>query len=68
MEAAKKITVEVPSGLLRKATKSTGLGITPTIREGLKLVAASSAYERLLKLKGKIKFSINLKKLREDRL
>jgi len=67
METAKKITVQIPEGLLKKAQKASGLGITPTIRQGLQLVAAGSAYGKLRRLKGKVKFSLDLKALREDR-
>lgn len=67
METAKKITVHVPEDLLRKAQEATGLGITPTIRQGLRLVAAGRAYEKLRRLRGKVKFSLDLKALREDR-
>jgi hypothetical protein len=67
MQTAKKITVQVPEELLEKALQSTGNGITSTIRQGLELVAASRAYERLRQWRGKVKFSIDLKKLREDR-
>ena len=67
METAKKITVQIPETLLKKAQKATGLGITPTIRQGLQLVAAGRAYGKLRQLKGKVKFSLDLKALREDR-
>jgi len=62
----KKITLEVPDTILKRATAVTGLGITPTIRKGLELVAASGAYVNLRTLKGKIKFSVKLSELRED--
>lgn len=67
MEAAQKITVQVPKSLLKRALASTGQGITPTVKQGLTLLAASRAYDKILKSKGKIKFSINYKELREDR-
>jgi hypothetical protein len=67
MDHAKKITVHVPEELLLKAQKSTGQGITETIRRGLQLVAASESYEGLRRLRGKVKFSIDLKSLRDDR-
>ena len=51
----KKLTIEVPLDLLERATGASGQGITPTIRRGLELVAASGAYGRLRDLKGKIK-------------
>ncbi len=67
METAKKITVQIPENLLKKAQKATGLGITPTIRQGLQLVAAGRAYGKLRRLKGKVRFSLDLKALRKDR-
>ncbi len=67
MQPVKKITVQIPGELLRKAQKATGLGITPTIRQGLQLVAAGRAYERLRRLRGKVRFSLDLRVLREDR-
>lgn len=67
MDTAKKITVHVPEELLRKAQKSTGQGITETIRRGLQLVAASDTYKKLRKLRGKVPLSLDVEKLREDR-
>ncbi len=62
----KKLTVEIPGDLLERAVAVTGKGITPTIRRGLELVAASGAYARLRELRGRVKFSIKLSDLRED--
>jgi hypothetical protein len=67
MTQVKKITVELPKDLLQKAQKSSGKGITETIRQGLKLVAARDTYKQLKQMQGKVKFSIDLKSLREDR-
>jgi hypothetical protein len=67
MSVAKKITVHIDQDLIKKATQSTGEGLTATVRRGLQLVAASLAYKKLLKLKGKYKFSINVDELRKDR-
>jgi hypothetical protein len=67
MNTARKVTVEVPDDLLRRAQESTGQGVEATIRRGLELVAASQAYEELLKLKGKVEFSVDWRELREDR-
>ena len=67
MDAARKVTVELPEDLLQKAQRSTGKGITATIRQGLELVAAGRAYDQLRKLRGKVEFSIDVKSLREDR-
>ena len=67
MDAARKITVHVPEDLLRRAQEATGEGITPTIRKALELVAASSAYEEVRRLRGKVPLKVDLRKLREDR-
>jgi hypothetical protein len=67
VDAARKITVLLPEGLLRRAQESTGEGITPTIRRGLQLVAAGRTYEGLRRLKGKVKFSVPMRRLRDDR-
>ena len=44
METTRKITVEVPLELLKKARRASGTGITQTVRTGLQLVAASRTY------------------------
>lgn len=67
MNAARKITVILPEKLLKDAQKVTGEGLTPTIRRGLELVSAGQAYDGLRRLRGKVKFPISLKRLREDR-
>jgi hypothetical protein len=65
--AARKITVEVPAELLRKAQEASGSGIAQTVRAGLGLIAASRAYARLLQLRGKAYFSRALADLKADR-
>jgi len=67
MRTQRKITVHVPDELLRKAQKSSGAGVTETIRKGLELVAAADANRRLRELRGKVQFSVELETLREDR-
>ena len=64
---ARKITVHVPEDLLDRAQKATGEGLTETVRQGLRLVAAGDVYRRMAKLRGTVKFSIDLAQLREDR-
>lgn len=62
-----KVTVHLDRELLQRARKQTGKGVTATIRHGLELVAASRVYEELHALRGKVRFSIDLRTLREDR-
>jgi hypothetical protein len=67
MEAARKITVEVPPDLLEKAQRASGDGITQTVRTGLQLVAASQTYARLRQFRGKVRFSCTFAELKTDR-
>ena len=67
MAAARKVTVLLPADLVEKAQRASGENLTATIYQGLKLVAAGPAYEGLRRLKGKVRFSIDLQSLREDR-
>jgi hypothetical protein len=67
MSTARKITVEIPEQLLEKAQKASGAGITKTVRTGLELLAASRAYDRLLRFQGKVRFSRSWQKLKDDR-
>ena len=67
METLRKITVEVPAELLEKAQRAGGGGVTQTVRTGLQLVAASQAYARLRKLRGKVRFTRTLDEIKADR-
>ena len=67
MPAIRKITVHVPAELLKKAQKETGEGLTETVRQGLQLVAASRAFDRLRRLRGTVRLDVDLKDLRADR-
>ena len=67
MGTARKITVEVPQELLERAQEASGAGVTQTVRTGLELVAASRTYERLRKLRGKVRFSRSAAELKIDR-
>ena len=62
----KKITVMLPVELIERATRSSGQGLTPTLRRGLELVAAKAAYEKLLSLRGKFDLKLDLDELRKD--
>ncbi len=66
MRADRKITVHVEPDLLARAQRASKAGITETVRKGLELLAATEAYDRILALKGKVSFSIDLDELRSD--
>jgi hypothetical protein len=63
----RKITVQIPEELLERARKASGRGITETVRQGLRLVAARETFRRVARLRGTVKFSVDLARLREDR-
>ena len=67
MAQTTKVTVALPADLLARARRSTKQGVTATIRPGLELVPAARAAEELRSLRGKVKFSVDLDRLREDR-
>ena len=66
MGRLKKITVQVPADLLENA-QSDGESITDTIRNALEERVRHRAYQALRALRGKVKWSVSLKELREDR-
>lgn len=57
----------LPDDLLERAQETTGKGVTATIRKGLELVAAREAAQKLRELRGKVRFSLRLETIREDR-
>jgi Arc/MetJ-type ribon-helix-helix transcriptional regulator len=67
MSEMRKITVEVPGDLLERVQEFVGEGVSGTVRAGLQRLDNIRAQQELLKLRGKIKFSIDLDELREDR-
>lgn len=66
-EAMQKVTVMLPKELVRNALAASGKGLTPTLRMALEQIAAWPAYDRLRQMRGKVKLSINVDELREDR-
>jgi len=64
----RKITVEVPDTLLERAQAASGKGVTATVRDGLRLMAAAQAYRGLRRLRGRVKLSVAVDRLREDRV
>jgi hypothetical protein len=67
MGATRKITIEIPADLLERAQDASGAGITETVCAGLKLLAASNVYERVRQMRGKVRFSLSWKELKDDR-
>ena len=67
MDELRKITVQVPVDDLESAQAYTGEGVTETVRTALKKLASLHAQQRLLKLRGKVKFSMTVDELKYDR-
>ena len=65
-EGEQKVTVILPRALVEKATRASGVGLTPTIRRGLEAVIVSDAYRQLRQLRGKVRLSIDVQELRRD--
>lgn len=62
----RKITLHLPSRLLENAQAASGLNLTDTIKEALRLFAARRAGEALIEMSGKIPVDIDLDALRND--
>lgn len=67
MKPERKITVHVPDDLLARAQRASGQGVTETVRQGLRLLAAGDSFRRVAALRGKARFSIDYARLRDDR-
>jgi hypothetical protein len=67
METLRKITVQVPERDLENAQAYTGEGVTETVRAALKQFAAMRAQQELLKLRGTVKFRMNINDIKHDR-
>lgn len=65
MITPRRITANIPEGLLEDAMQVTGKGITETLVEGLKLVQRAAAYEKAMQLKGKLQLDVDLQESRE---
>ena len=63
----RRITANLPGGLLADAMRVTGKGITDTIVDGLLRVRRSRAYRRAMALKGTIRLDMDLEASRERR-
>lgn len=63
--AQKRVTANLPAGLLDEAMRVTGRGITETLVEGLERVRRGAAYRKAMALKGRLRVSVDLGKSRE---
>jgi hypothetical protein len=63
--AIKRVTVNLPAGLLADAEAVTGRGITETLVEGLRLIARRRAHAKALALRGRLDLAIDIGASRE---
>lgn len=64
MSAARKITLNVPADVLADALRVTGKGITDTIIEGLIELRRRDLRSALRRLKGKVRFELDVEATR----
>lgn len=62
---SRRVTANLPADLLGEAMDVCGKGITETLKEGLRLVKRARAYEKAMRLKGRIRLEVNLEESRE---
>ena len=62
--ATKKITVNMPVDTLESAMRITGKGLTATLVEGLLEITKREKRSRLQKLRGKVRFELDLEETR----
>jgi hypothetical protein len=67
MGEMRKITVEIQSDLLDRVQAFTGEGVTETVRAALKRLDSIRAQQELIKLRGKVKFSMTWEEMKYDR-
>jgi len=67
MNEMRKITVEVPDDLLERVQQFTGEGVSGTVRTALARLDSIRAQQELLKLRGKVKFSMTWEEMKRDR-
>lgn len=59
-DGVKKVTANLPAELLESAQRASGLGITETLVAGLKELERSRKRSALRKLRGRVKFDLDL--------
>ena len=64
MAATQKVTVNLPVEALTRARKLTGKGTTATLIEALEALEQQSKRSALRKLRGKVKFTLDVEQTR----
>ncbi len=61
----RRVTANLPRGLLDDACKTAGKGITETLVQGLEMVRRAAAAGKARRLRGKLKLDVDLEVSRE---
>ena len=65
MNGTRRVTANLPRGLLDGACRATGKGITETLVAGLTLVNRSAAARKAARLRGRLRLDVDLEVSRE---
>ncbi len=65
MNETRRVTANLPAGLLDDACRVTGRGITETLVAGLSLVKRTAAAAKARRLRGRIQLDVDLEVSRE---
>lgn len=65
MVKTRRVTANLPDGLLDDAMHVTGRGITETLVTGLQLVRRTRAFQKAMALRGKVRLQVDLDESRE---
>ena len=60
----RRITANIPDGLLEAAQEVTGKGITETLVEGLEQLRRRRLYNKVMALRGKIHLDVDIDEIR----
>ncbi len=63
----RKITAFIPAQMLESAMNDLGLGVTETLKAGLEALQRERAVRKMIALRGKLQFEIDVNELRKDR-
>jgi hypothetical protein len=67
IEKIQKISAHLPKQLLYNAQSITDKSITETLKLGLEALILAKAYQTVRNFKGRVKFTIDLNTLRDDK-
>jgi hypothetical protein len=65
MNETRRVTANIPTGLLDGACQATGKGITETLVAGLELVRRAAAAKKAARLRGRLRIDVDIEASRE---